>query len=327
MQHGGPGGLPLLNFPEISMAGREPWGGFGANPQPDRLEDLWSPVRDLVKGGMPYSEGIFDDINQAICFQQYWNSSRSAAEIVTEYVGFEYGRASSVLNNVSTAVALLGRDYPMRTTPGPCYRVACGADEVCGLALELLTQASMDMTPEARGGWRWRILLDRAVIDVGLNATGGQVTGEPTVAAFAELSQIYHAQNAYPAVRPPGPSNQTCSSGPSGFHTCPLDSARGTLVPWVRSVNMSTVYGTGVDGGPGTPLLGLYSTEAGCQQACESNGNCTQYTWQAGEVCQEIDGQWRCDATFARHCYARCDTVWSPRVVNGSVSAVRVKTK
>jgi hypothetical protein len=34
--HGVPGGLPLLNFPEISMWGMSPWGGYGANPLPRR---------------------------------------------------------------------------------------------------------------------------------------------------------------------------------------------------------------------------------------------------------------------------------------------------
>jgi hypothetical protein len=29
LDHGVPGNLPLLNFPEISMFGRSPWGGVG----------------------------------------------------------------------------------------------------------------------------------------------------------------------------------------------------------------------------------------------------------------------------------------------------------
>ena len=63
----GPGGLPLLNFPEISMHFREPWGGMGSSPMPGRFQKLWDPVSKIVSGGMPYSEGVFNDINQAIC--------------------------------------------------------------------------------------------------------------------------------------------------------------------------------------------------------------------------------------------------------------------
>lgn len=55
----GPGELPLLNFPEISMWGRTPWGGFGANPMPSRFQRLWEQAGELLSGGMPYSEGIY----------------------------------------------------------------------------------------------------------------------------------------------------------------------------------------------------------------------------------------------------------------------------
>lgn len=60
LQHGGGtvGGLPLLNFPEISMWGRSPWGGWGANPLPTRFEGLWQQTKGSVLGGMPYSEGV-----------------------------------------------------------------------------------------------------------------------------------------------------------------------------------------------------------------------------------------------------------------------------
>jgi hypothetical protein len=95
LKHGrGPGGLPLLNFPEISMHFREPWGWSGANPMPGRFQALWEPVSALVSGGMPYSEGVYEDINQAICFQHYWNASRTANDTVREYAASQFGTAS-----------------------------------------------------------------------------------------------------------------------------------------------------------------------------------------------------------------------------------------
>ena len=40
--HGGTvGGLPVLDFPEYSMFGRCPWGGFGANPIPMAMQADW----------------------------------------------------------------------------------------------------------------------------------------------------------------------------------------------------------------------------------------------------------------------------------------------
>ena len=55
LDHGGGfvGGLPLVNFPEISMWGRGPWGGYGANPLPGRFERLWLQTEGRVVGGMP----------------------------------------------------------------------------------------------------------------------------------------------------------------------------------------------------------------------------------------------------------------------------------
>lgn len=62
LERGVPGGLPLINFPEISMWGQNPWGGYGANPLPGRLQRLWDQTRRKLSGGTPYSEGIYEDI-------------------------------------------------------------------------------------------------------------------------------------------------------------------------------------------------------------------------------------------------------------------------
>ena len=72
------GGLPLLNFPEISMWGNWPWGGVGANPLPARFQRLWDQVQHAVQGGFPYSEGIYEDMNKAVVAQFYWDAGRSA---------------------------------------------------------------------------------------------------------------------------------------------------------------------------------------------------------------------------------------------------------
>ena len=134
-------------------------------------------------------------------------------------------------------------------------------------------------------------------------ASTPQVTGVNATAAFADLTSIYHADQAFPALKPPVPSNVSCAPPAPG--TCSMDASRGDLVPWVREINVSTVYGTGVNGGADTPLLGLFDTEDGCQKACTLNANCTKYTWQAGEVCQMENGHWTCDQAFAKHCYGR----------------------
>ena len=56
LEKNGPvGGLPTLDFPELSMFGRCPWGGFGANPIPAGLQKDWDEHGHLIQGGMPYT--------------------------------------------------------------------------------------------------------------------------------------------------------------------------------------------------------------------------------------------------------------------------------
>jgi hypothetical protein len=307
----GPGSLPLLNFPEVSMHGRSPWGGFGANPMPKHYQSLWDAVAGLVHGGMPYSEGIYDDINSAVCFQHYW-SDRPANNTVLEYAQFEYGLDAAAL--VVAAIELLETTYPM--DPG----LLCG-NNLCAQAQHLLKQAEGKMSLEAKAAWRWKILMDRANIDVGLNQTGGVVNGTALQAAFADLTAIYYAENAESQVRPLRPGQHIAVGPDHVFKTCPMDKERGPFVPWVRAENMSNIWGSDDPnaGAPFAPLLGIFPTEAGCRSACEADTNCTQYSWNSA-----LPG-WK------QHCYGRCDSVWSLHPVSyplsGIVAARRVNAK
>jgi hypothetical protein len=77
-----PDNLPLVGFPEISMEGMYPWGGFGANPQPARFQKDWNRVKNRVQGGFPYSEGTFEDLDKAIFAQFYWNPNKDVFDTV-----------------------------------------------------------------------------------------------------------------------------------------------------------------------------------------------------------------------------------------------------
>ena len=62
---------PIVNFPEISMWGLKPWGGYGANPLPERFQRIWNDSKHILDGGLPYSEGIYEDISK-IQFAGYY---------------------------------------------------------------------------------------------------------------------------------------------------------------------------------------------------------------------------------------------------------------
>ena len=191
LETGIPGGLPLLNFPEISMFGMNYWGGYGANPAPAHFQMLWDRVRQKAVGGAPYSEGIYEDINKAICAQFYWQPDRKAEETVKEYLAFEFSpdTAEDLLETV--------RIFEQNHQRG-------GIRESALRAFELVQKAEEKMTVRARESWRWRIFRLRALIDKEMFQRKGRLEGEALKKAFEELTRIYHAENAGPMpLKPP----------------------------------------------------------------------------------------------------------------------------
>lgn len=155
--NGVPGGLPLLNFPEISMWGLGPWGGFGANPLPGRLQSLWEKVKTRIDGGFPYSEGLFEDMNKVIVSQLYWNPQRPTEDIVREYVAYEY-------SGTETEVVL----RMIRNIEANHVAVATGQQPSVSLAEQawaIAQEYDARLSRRARQSWRWRILYLRAMLD------------------------------------------------------------------------------------------------------------------------------------------------------------------
>ena len=215
LTHDAPGGLPLLGFPEISMWGMYPWGGYGANPQPRRLQALWDVCGSRLSGGFPYSEGIFEDINKAIFSQFYWDERRAAAETVREYVAYEC--SPDVVDDVAHAIEIMEANHSrwiaqdeqrnfrlLRDSEGREHCAIGFQNKDAGAAecFKLLHAVDGRLTPAARKSWRWRILLLRAMLDRDLLTTGGVPTPD-CEEAYEELNSIYHGKRAEMAVAPP----------------------------------------------------------------------------------------------------------------------------
>ena len=214
LEHGVPGDLPMVSFPEISMYRMWPWGGYGANPLPAHLQRIWDSVGDRLAGGFPYSEGIFEDINKAICLQLNWDPGRRVDEIVREYAAYEF--SPQVADDVAVAIALM--ESSMRHRPTPQFRQylegAAPTFAPSSIAYDLpaathperyfgpLRRADARLPQRARQSWRWRVLWLRAALDVELHASGGRPTQQADE-YFAELTRIYHADNAQFCTRPP----------------------------------------------------------------------------------------------------------------------------
>ena len=185
-----PGGLPLLNFPDISMYGQYPWGGYGANPHPGRLQKRWDETKRKLSGGFPYSEGIYEDLNKVICTRLYWEPDRPAIETVRDYAAFEF--SPEVADDVTSVVKLFEENhFPQqdRQERGHGLRV----DRACrrqadAAGPQLLAVAALLHPRGDRPG------------DVPKHQ--GQGREKVFRQAYEELMKISHAENAMPMLRP-----------------------------------------------------------------------------------------------------------------------------
>ncbi len=148
---------PVLDFPEISMWGLYPWGGFGANPMPSRFQRIWNSSKRLLDGGLPYSEGIFEDISKVQFAGYYWDPDRDWHDILREYIAYEADECIA-----DDALTMIGGIE--------ANAVAIGEQRTPDLALAVKTAAlarALDERLPQRGkrAWRWRFLYIRALLD------------------------------------------------------------------------------------------------------------------------------------------------------------------
>ncbi len=216
--HGVPGDLPMVNFPEISMYRCSPWGGYGANPFPEHLQSLWDTAGDRLSGGFPYSEGIYEDLNKAICAQFFWSRAGDAWAIVREYVAYEFGQQA--VAPVLEAIGIMEHNLPRDMQHSDAgYRFPLVHAERIEECWQLMVRADAQLSPRARASWRWRVLFLRALIDRELAAHDGYVS-ERCEKAFEELTRIYHAEGALMWVAPPTRDALAAQRGmdPEGAH-------------------------------------------------------------------------------------------------------------
>jgi hypothetical protein len=203
LENGVPGGLPLLSFPEISMWRSYPWGGYGANPVPSHLQELWDDAGEHLSGGFPYSEGIYEDVNKAVFSQLFWDRDRTAIDVMREYAAAEFGH--EVADDVADAIRIMEKNHarhPGQDDEGRQVIELGGEGTRVQECHDLMEGVDVRLDERVRGGWRWRVFLLRSVIDRELYESEGMIT--PACAeAFEELRAIYHAQNAENQVSPP----------------------------------------------------------------------------------------------------------------------------
>ncbi len=197
---GMPKDVPFISFPEISMQGAEPWGGFGANPLPRFLDE--GENDGLYQGGFPYSEGIFEDLNKWICLSRFAGVASDATDAVRRYLKWEF---CSQREDLLQAILKMEETLPryVHTEEDGLHCELHGIEAVESVAQTI--SACEKQIPEAlRQGFKWRILAIRAALDRELLACGGIPSRSAQCQVLLqELYDRYHAEQALSYVRPP----------------------------------------------------------------------------------------------------------------------------
>ena len=195
----------MIGFPEISMHGAVPWGGFGANPMPKRLQQMWDETGSFCEGGFPYSEGIYEDINKMIMLSLYSGRNKNAVSALREYVRSEFSEKyedelTDMLLKMEEGLVRhrvdedgVERDYPpaeyvWKEEPRYVIENIAYVDEVYATAVRI-----NDKLPSyVQASWRWRLVYLRAVIDYELLHNDFRLSDQ-SEKCFKELSRMYYA--------------------------------------------------------------------------------------------------------------------------------------
>jgi putative glutamine amidotransferase len=198
LKHKLPGKVKLITFPEISMWGRVPWGGFGAIALPKFHERLFRQCEHAVDGFRYYSEGNYEDINKAIVTGLYIEPSTTVEAILRRYGSYHFAGADP--DDFVRLVELLEKNHR------PHLMEKSDTAKAKALALKI----DREILPSLRSGWRWRLVYIRAMLDDEIVDTA-DFQPERAKPYFDELVKLYHAERQL----------QWVLDGNMGGWTCP----------------------------------------------------------------------------------------------------------
>lgn len=184
LEHRMPGRAKIITFPEISMWGRAPWGGFGATALPDHLERLYRQAEPVSHGFMYYSEGIFEDINKwvELCF--YRDRKLSADDALRAYGAYHFAGAD--------AEDFVRLAHLMEATHEFSGAKREDVDEQKRLAVRMDGM----ILPGLKRSWRCRQTCLRALLDAEVFGVPGRQP-ESATPYFRELLELYHGERQH----------------------------------------------------------------------------------------------------------------------------------
>ena len=204
LEHKLPGRTRLITFPEISMWGRDPWGGFGATMMPRRFERLFRQAERVSNGFAYYSEGLYEDVNKAIVTAFNVDPSRSVDGILADYARAHF--PGSDPDDFVRLALLLEETHPICGKGRSLKNLdAARVHEAEAIAQRMDEQ----ILPTMRKSWRWRQVLLRTRIDCRM-AEEQRRDPESARPHFEELTDIYHVRRQLDLFRKGRHKGYTC---------------------------------------------------------------------------------------------------------------------
>ncbi|MBO5009905.1 MAG: hypothetical protein J6D20_04315 [Clostridia bacterium] len=207
-----PIGKGILAFSEISMYKCRPWGGYGASPLPSHFEKIFNDTKSLYSGALPYSEGIFEDINKALMFAFYSGEYSNSRDVITEYGAYEFALSGDRLNDFVEMIYLMETSHVHYPFDEDWNKVVATEYSDVRLIIDnpenvekvkLLCDNLHATLPELiKNSQRWQLIRLRALIDYELFSCDMHIS-ETCEGYMQTLCNIYHTENGRRMVSPP----------------------------------------------------------------------------------------------------------------------------
>ncbi len=195
-EHGMP--RPLIGFPEISMCSTLPWGGYGTNPIPSLLQKIMDENLKKQEGGLPYSEGFYEEINKVIVLR-FYRDGQSASDSVREYLAYEFGLSGEALDKLQQAIMDMEETLYRGFEPGHRYPV--NKPEKMASIEETVLEVHASLPDEVRSSKQWQMIYLRAVID-GELARNDFKRNEKVLEYFHKIIELCYLEEAGFHVKP-----------------------------------------------------------------------------------------------------------------------------
>ena len=238
LEHPVPKNIPVVTFPEISMWGRAPWGGYGATAMPKRFERLFRQAESISGGFMCYSEGLYEDINKEVVNGLYIDPAAKVDDLLRIYASY-YLPGTDPEDFVQLCdIFETNHQFPgghsrprFNDVPADSAELAAcrrRASDACRIAARM----NGKLFPAFRSSWRWRLIYLRAMID-GEILAAREAAPESARLYFDELVKIYHAERQLADWRRTGKAGYTTPQYPA-----PACESKNILKPggWEPSV-------------------------------------------------------------------------------------------